>query len=173
MNPQLFNPSLYQPRCRVKDISFFTPETSTRFFLPKGGYIELKSPHESYLEWVFSRSQEKNFLKIEPQKLSFLNWVEYDNSSFVGLVIGEQKHWLYSQNEGPRQIFWEIFQLISSAAFSREQVNVKKSKNQLKYVRKYIQESIKRCPRTNPTSVSGTRRPNPRQTKSTQRRGVK
>ena len=91
-------------------------------------------------------------LRIEDQKLSFFYWLEYGNSSFVGLVTGEQNPWLYSLNGGPRQIFWEIFQLISSAALGREQVNLKISKNQLKDVKisKYqlniqenIQESIK------------------------------
>ena len=70
----------------------------------------------------------------------------------MGLVTGEQNPWLYSQNGGPRQIFWEIFQLISSAALGREQVNLKISKNQLKDVKisknqlniqENIQESIK------------------------------
>ena len=64
----------------------------------------------------------------------------------MGLVTGEQNPWLYSQNGGPRQIFWEIFQLISSAALGR--VNLKISKNQLKDVKisknqLNIQESIK------------------------------
>ena len=104
----------------------------------------------------FQEVRKKDFLsaglRIEDQKLSFFYWLEYGNSSFVGLVIGEQNPWLYSQNGGPRQIFWEIFQLISSAALGREQVNLKISKNQLKDVKisknqlniqENIQESIK------------------------------
>ena len=100
----------------------------------------------------FQEVRKKDFLsaglRIEDQKLGFFYWLEYGNSSFVGLVIGEQNPWLYSQNGGPRQIFWEMFQLISSAALGREQVNLKISKNQLKDVKisknqLNIQESIK------------------------------
>ena len=130
---------------------FFTPETSTRFYFQKKDTLNLKALMNHTWSDCFQEVRKKDFLsaglRIEDQKLGFFYWLEYGNSSFVGLVIGEQNPWLYSQNGGPRQIFWEMFQLISSAALGREQVNLKISKNQLKDVKisKYqlnIQENI-------------------------------
>ena len=65
VNPQLFNPSLYQPPCLAKDKSFFTPETSTRFYFQKEDTLNLKALNLKNLEvTVFKKSEKKTFCPL-------------------------------------------------------------------------------------------------------------
>ena len=65
VNPKLFNPSLYQPPCLAKDKSFFTPETSTRFYFQKEDTLNLKALNLKNLEvTVFKKSEKKTFCPL-------------------------------------------------------------------------------------------------------------
>ena len=150
VNPQFFNNSryvmwahnfsshLYISRGVLLKTKVFDARNFHQILFWKGGHIELKGLHESYLKWVFSRSQEKRLLEDWASKVKFFKLSRIWQLLFRGTCNWGAETMIVFPKYIPRQIFWEIFQLISSAASQREN----------------IQESIKRCSRTNPRKMS-------------------